>query len=95
MDQFLKYKKLYWILVSIVILGFTLRVAYKVYIGEGLDTYHSVSLVRWNYVSALAFVVSAPVLIGVFYCFFKLGERRQKKRMERVREEIKQGIKGD
>ncbi len=57
------------------IIGFASRVAYKVYSGDGLETYHSVSLVQWNYVGVLVFLVSVPVAWILFRVYFSLEEK--------------------
>jgi hypothetical protein len=73
-------------LVALSILAFAAYLVLKVVEGQALETYHSGSLVRWNYGAALAAFVAlacAAAIAGVirFVSWFKV--RRELSRLAR------------
>lgn len=79
------------ITISFVLIYFSFlgRVLYKVLSGEGLSTYNSVSLVQWNYTSALILLLTIPMALLLGYLFSKYLSYRERNKWEKVKNEIR------
>jgi len=83
-------KRVIYTSLLVIYFSFLARVLYKVVNDEGLDTYNSVSLVQWNYISVLVLLLLIPVALLIGYFISKYLTLRENRKWEKVKNEIRE-----